>query len=81
MPGDELRFGVTTPRSAGNAVRRNRCKRLLREAYRLNSASLPAVGAILALVKRTDDEDGIGEEFLKLAGHAMRRSQSRRSRA
>jgi ribonuclease P protein component len=38
---ENARLGLAIPRSYGNAVARNRLKRLIREAFRLNKAKLP----------------------------------------
>lgn len=46
------RLGITTSKTVGKAVRRNRCRRVLREAYRLTEPSLN-VGFDLILVART----------------------------
>lgn len=45
------RFGLSVSRKHGNAVRRGRLKRLLREAFRLQQHDLPA-GLDLVLIPR-----------------------------
>jgi ribonuclease P protein component len=49
--GDEPRVGFAVPKSAGNAVARNRIKRQLRELWRERVESLPA-GSDFVLVVR-----------------------------
>lgn len=45
------RFGLSTPRKVGNAVVRNRIRRLLRESFRSMQHSLPAGYDLLAVVR------------------------------
>jgi ribonuclease P protein component len=45
------RLGLTVPRRVGKAVRRNRLKRLLREAFRLNQHELPQGMDYVVLVR------------------------------
>ncbi|MAD19583.1 MAG: ribonuclease P protein component [Planctomycetaceae bacterium] len=59
---ERLRLGLSVGRRCGNAVRRNRLKRLLRETFRRNRASWP-VGYDLLVVARPHEE-------LDLAGYA-----------
>lgn len=46
------RVGLSVSRKWGNAIRRNRIKRLLREAFRLHKSELP-VGIDLVLIPRS----------------------------
>ncbi|RPG22504.1 MAG: ribonuclease P protein component [Phycisphaera sp. TMED9] len=52
---DHLRLGISIGKRCGNAVRRNRLKRLIREAFRLNRADWPG-GYDLMVVIRPHDE-------------------------
>lgn len=45
------RLGVSVPRKVGNAVRRNRIKRLLRETFRLHREQFPARSDIVITVR------------------------------
>ncbi|MBP3300664.1 MAG: ribonuclease P protein component [Clostridia bacterium] len=46
------RLGITTSKTVGKAVQRNRCRRVLREAYRLLESEM-SLGFDLILVART----------------------------
>lgn len=52
---EHLRLGVSVSRKIGNAVQRNRFKRLYREAFRLSRAELPT-GLDLILLPRSARE-------------------------
>lgn len=56
-PSSRLRIGVVASRKVGSSVRRNRAKRVLREAHRQLRHSMKSVGADLALIARTNTPD------------------------
>lgn len=50
--GAPVRLGITASRKIGNAVERNRARRLIREAFRAVFAELPAGLDLVVIVRR-----------------------------
>ena len=51
--GSQTRFAVITTRKLGNAVARNRCRRLLRECFRLNQHALRQPVEMVMIARRS----------------------------
>ncbi|VTS01864.1 ribonuclease P protein component [Tuwongella immobilis] len=70
-----LRIGLSVSRRVGNAVKRNRIKRLFREAFRLSKSELPP-GLDLILIPRagkTLELEQIRASLVKLVSQLRRR--------
>lgn len=66
----ERRFGVIASRRVGNAVRRNRAKRLFREVFRLNQEILPSSCDTVIVARRNFRDYSLvelEEQFRRLA--------------
>jgi ribonuclease P protein component len=73
------RLGLSVSRKVGNAVVRNRWKRLLREAFRLTRDHLPE-GLDLIVIPRQGVEPGLAgltESLVRLTGQLARKLAAR----
>ena len=76
------RVGLSVSRKNGNAVRRNRIRRLLREAFRLSQYDIPK-GFDYVLIPRQPGPDSLAEyrvSLLTLAKWAARRAGKAREK-
>lgn len=73
------RLGLSVSRKVGNAVRRNRLRRLYREAFRLTRAAMPT-GYDLVLIPRGGDAeptlDDLKQSLPKLVRHVVKKLAS-----
>ena len=72
---DRLRLGRSVSRKYGGAVKRNRLRRLYREAFRLTRSAMPT-GLDLILIPRSGDEPTLAalvEALPKLVAQAARK--------
>ncbi len=56
------RLGIIASKKVGNAVKRNRCKRLVRELFRRNKDKFPPGSDLVVIVKR----DMVGKRYAEL---------------
>lgn len=77
-PYDYPRLGLTVSRKVGKATRRNRWKRLIREAFRLNRHRLPQ-GVDLVVIPRPQAEPTL-ESVTRALLHLARRVERKLNR-
>lgn len=62
------RLGISVPRKVGNAVRRNRIKRIIRETFRLHREMFPQSSDIIVTVRPEFSLKGMYELRHAVAG-------------
>lgn len=69
------RIGLSVSRKVGNAVVRNRWKRLIREAFRLSRKHLPTGIDLVVIPRRgaTPELDALRESFTRLTARLARK--------
>ena len=73
---EPLRIGITIPKKTGNAVQRNRWKRLIRESFRIQREKLPSGYDFVVRPKRGASPDWIAikKSIPRLASKAAKRA-------
>jgi len=72
---DRTRLGLSVSAKVGNAVERNRVKRLIREFFRLNTGLFPESADVLVTVKSLAHISGLADLAAEIGG-ALRPARS-----
>jgi ribonuclease P protein component len=81
LPNDTgfCRLGIAVPKRVGNAVARNRMKRLIRETFRLNRSALPDSVDLLVVVRKPPELMTLGEFSARILSLTARYTAAERS--